>query len=152
VRHIYAYDYNPTNGEVRNKRNLIQVPPDEGLPDGMTVDADGFIWSAQWYGACVVRYDPDGAVERKIEIPAKQVTSLSFGGDELTDVFVTTAGESGPLPVMPPGYDPHSGYFGGRLYHFNAGIQGKPEYKTDLSKRFHSSETINSTLSYAKFF
>ncbi|HEX2270693.1 MAG TPA: SMP-30/gluconolactonase/LRE family protein [Pyrinomonadaceae bacterium] len=139
VRRIYAYDYDVLTGEVCNRRIFIQVPREEGLPDGMTVDSEGFIWSAQWYGACVVRYDPAGVVERKIRVPAKQVTSLAFGGDQLTDVFVTTAGESGPLPVMPPGYDPHSGYFGGRLYQFNAGIQGKREYKTDLRKIFCSS-------------
>lgn len=141
VRRIYAYDYNAASGEVRNRRVLVQVPPDEGLPDGMTVDSEGFIWSAQWYGSCIVRYDPSGMVERRIQVPAKQVTSLTFGGEDLTDVFITTAGESGPLPVMPPGYDPYSGYFGGRLYHFKAGVAGKFEYKTNLRSSLFGSAT-----------
>jgi sugar lactone lactonase YvrE len=131
-RIIYAYEYNVVNGELFNRRTFVKIPQDEGLPDGMTVDSEGFIWSAQWYGECVVRYDPSGAVERKIRIPAKQVTSIAFGGEDLTDIFITTASESGPLPIMPPGYDPTSGYFGGRLYHLDLGIQGKPEHKTAI--------------------
>ena len=111
ARTIYAYDYNVADGELRNRRTLIKVPDDEGLPDGMTVDSEGFIWSAQWYGGCVVRYDPAGVVERKILVPAKQVTSVAFGGKDLTDLFITTAAQSTPLPVMPPGYDPASGYW-----------------------------------------
>ena len=131
-RCIYAYDYNGETGSVRNRRVAVKVPETEGLPDGMTVDAEGFLWSAQWYGSCIVRYDPEGKVERQIGIPAKQTSSLAFGGEELTDIFVTSAGRSFCTPLMPPDYDPASGYFGGRLYHINLGIRGKPEFKTDL--------------------
>lgn len=62
---------------------LVQVPLSEGLPDGLVVDAEGFLWSAQWYGSQIVRYDPDGAVERRIAIPAKQVSCVGFGGTDL---------------------------------------------------------------------
>jgi len=124
ARRIYAYDYDLAAGAVRHRRVLVQVPSEEGLPDGLAVDAAGFIWSAQWYGSCIVRYDPEGKVERRIPLPAKQVSSLAFGGSELTDIFVTTAGQSETMPIMPPGYDPHSGNFGGPLYHLNLGIAG----------------------------
>jgi len=67
------------------------VPQEEGIPDGLTVDKDGFVWSAQWYGSCIVRYDPDGKIERRIATPAKQTSSLAFGGDGFTDIFITTA-------------------------------------------------------------
>jgi D-xylonolactonase len=133
LRRIYAYDYKVTTGEVSNRRIVVQVPNTEGLPDGMTVDSEGFIWSAQWYGSAVVRYDPDGAVERRIDTPAKQTSAIAFGGDDLTDIFITSAGKSGALPIMPPGYDPQTGYIGGRLYHLNLGINGKPEHRADIS-------------------
>jgi len=124
ARRIYAYDYDLKAGAVRNRRVLVQVPKEEGLPDGLAVDAAGFIWSAQWYGSCIVRYDPQGKVERRVPIPAKQVSSLAFGGPELTDIFVTSAAQSEIMPIMPPGYDPHRGNCGGPLYQLNLGIAG----------------------------
>jgi len=133
ARRIYAYDYDRRTGNVRDRQVLVQVPDDEGLPDGLTVDAEGFLWSAQWYGSCVVRYDPDGKVERRIRIPAKQTSSVMFGANDLTDLFITSAARSEPMPVMPKGYDPNSGYFGGQLYRIKIGIQGKPEYKTNFN-------------------
>ncbi len=84
ARSIYAYDYNLASGDVKNRRLLIQVPSTEGIPDGLTVDAEGFLWSAQWYGSRIVRYDPDGTVERFIGIPASQVSCMTFGGPVLT--------------------------------------------------------------------
>jgi D-xylonolactonase len=90
------------------------------------------VWSAEWFGSCVVRYDPDGKVERRVPIHAKQTSSVEFGGPDLTDIFITSAAKSEPMPVMPPGYDPDSGYFGGALFHINLGIQGKSEYRTNI--------------------
>jgi D-xylonolactonase len=90
------------------------------------------VWVAEWYGSCIGRYDPDGKLERKLHIPAKQSSSVMFGGPELLDVFVTSASKSEPMPVMPPGYDAGSGYFGGALFHFDVGIPGKAEHRTDL--------------------
>lgn len=125
-RKIFAYDYDSERGASR-RRVLVSVPGEEGIPDGLAVDGAGFVWSAQWYGGCVVRYDPDGWVERRIAIPAKQTSSLAFGGPDLTEIFVTSAGQSERLPVMPPGYDPDSGVIGGAVYHFNSGIAGLPQ-------------------------
>jgi len=133
VRRIYAYDYDLSAGSVRNRRVLVQVPNEEGLPDGLAVDAAGFIWSAQWYGSCIVRYDPEGKVERRVQMPAKQVSSLAFGGPDLTDIFVTSAGQSEIMPIMPPGYDPHAGNFGGPLYHLNLGIAGLSPNHADIT-------------------
>lgn len=131
-RTIFAYDYDLTAGTVSNRRIFVRVPNTAGLPDGLTVDAEGFVWSAEWYGQRIVRYDPDGKLERSINIPAKQTSSLTFGGPELTDIFITSAGKSEPMPLMPPGYDPVRGYFGGALYQINLGIQGRPEFKTNI--------------------
>ncbi len=127
ARRIQAYDYDLPSGSASHRRTLVQVPGEEGIPDGLAVDADGFLWSAQWYGACVVRYDPAGCVERRIALPAKQISSLAFGGPDLTDIFLTSAAQSERLPVMPPGYDPDSGLLGGALYHMNLGIAGREQ-------------------------
>jgi D-xylonolactonase len=136
ARVIYAYAYDVTSGTPTNRRVFVKVPSTSGLPDGLTVDAEGFVWSAEWYGSCVVRYDPEGKVERRIETPAKQTSSLAFGGPDLTDIFITSAGKSEPMPVMPPGYDPSSGNFGGALYHMNLGIRGKREFLANIRLKF----------------
>jgi D-xylonolactonase len=133
ARLIYAYDYDLDTGSARNRRVLVRVPADEGLPDGLAVDAAGFIWSAQWYGSCLVRYDPEGKIERRVPIPAKQTSSLAFGGPDLTDIFVTTAGQSEVMPIMPPGYDPHTGPFGGPLYHLNLEIPGMLSHRAAIT-------------------
>jgi sugar lactone lactonase YvrE len=132
ARTIYAYDYDHRDGTVQHRRVFVKVPDEEGIPDGLTVDAEGFVWSAQWYGSCLVRYDPEGKPERRISIPAKQVSSLAFGGDSLTTIFVTTAGKSEPMPIMPPGYDPNSGPMGGQLFQLDLGIQGMLEYRAQI--------------------
>jgi sugar lactone lactonase YvrE len=129
-RLIYAYDYSVETGSVANRRVLVEVPATEGLPDGLSVDAEGFVWAAHWYGGRIVRYDPDGRVERRIEVPAKQASSLTFGGPDLTDIFITSAARSEPMPVQPPGYDAASGFFGGPLFHTNVGIPGLPAFRT----------------------
>ncbi len=133
ARRIYSFNYDLATGSVRNRRVFVQVPAEEGLPDGLAVDAEGFVWSAQWYGSCVVRYDPGGKLERQFPIPAKQTSSLAFGGPDLTDIFVTSAGQSEAMPIMPPGYDPAAGYFGGALYHFNVGIPGQRQHLANIT-------------------
>ncbi|MGC9998933.1 MAG: SMP-30/gluconolactonase/LRE family protein [Bryobacteraceae bacterium] len=133
ARTIYAYDYDPATGDVKNRRTFVKVPADQGLPDGMTVDSEGFVWSAQWYGSCVVRYDPDGSVERRIDTPAKQTSCVAFGGSELTDLFITSAAKSEPMPVMPPGYDAVNGCFGGPLYRVRLEIRGRAQAQARIS-------------------
>ena len=61
------------------------------MPDGLTVDSQGFIWSARWDGWKVTRYDPDGKVEREIPLPVQRPTSCTFGGAGLDELFITSA-------------------------------------------------------------
>ncbi len=88
---IVALDYDIESGAVSNKRVFAEIPADTGLPDGLTVDAAGFVWSAHWAGSRVTRYDPDGAIERQIPVPVTNATSLGFGGAELNELYITTA-------------------------------------------------------------
>jgi D-xylonolactonase len=134
ARIIYAYDYDATAGKASNRRVFVKVDSTAGLPDGLTVDAEDFVWSAEWYGSCITRYDPDGKIERRVPIPAKQTSSLIFGGPEYRDIFVTSAANSEATPIMPSGYDPNTGYFGGALFHLNLGVQGRPEFVANIRK------------------
>jgi sugar lactone lactonase YvrE len=94
------------------------------------VDTEGHIWSAQWYGNCIVRYDPDGKLERRLETPAKQTSCVAFGGEEMNILFITSAGRSEPMPVMPRGYDHQGGYFGGALYRKSVPFSGMVQHRT----------------------
>jgi len=131
-RVIYAYDYDPEAGQASNRRVYVTVPSTEGLPDGLTVDAEGFVWSAQWFGGCICRYDPDGSLERRIPIPAGQTSSLVFGGPDLTDIFVTTAGTPDALSLAPPDYQASGEAVGGALFRLNVGIQGKEDFRCQV--------------------
>lgn len=133
ARRIYAYAVDPPTGGLSNRRVFVQVPRDEGLPDGLTVDREGFVWSAQWYGAQVVRYDPDGTVERRIAMPATQVSSVAFGGDDFADLYITTAAEPWPSELAPTGYDPATTNTGGSLYRVRPGVQGRPEHLASIA-------------------
>jgi sugar lactone lactonase YvrE len=123
-RTIYRYDVDVATGLVHDRRVFVSVPVTEGLPDGLAVDAEGFVWSAQWYGGEVVRYDPDGRVERQLAVPAQQVSSIAFAGADLADLYITTAGEYWPSDQQPPAFDP-AGPMGGLLYRCRPGMRGQ---------------------------
>ena len=131
ARCIYAYDVNADTGDLMGRRNFVEVPLDEGIPDGLTVDADGYVWSAQWYGRQVVRYDPDGGVERRIPTPAMQTSSVAFGGPDLTDLYITSAGQYWPSDLIPSGFNTEA-FMGGSLYRIRLDIRGKPEHVADF--------------------
>ncbi len=91
LRLIYAYDFNPESGTIENRREFVRVPLTDGFPDGLTVDNEGFVWSAHWDGWRITRYDPEGKVERVIPVPVQRPTSCTFGGAELNQLYITSA-------------------------------------------------------------
>jgi sugar lactone lactonase YvrE len=91
TRTIYAFDYDAVSGNVINRRAFIEVPAEMGAPDGLVVDREGYIWSACWDGAKLVRYTPSGTVDRIIPIPALRPTSCVFGGPNLDELYITSA-------------------------------------------------------------
>lgn len=117
-RTIYAYDFDPVSGETENRRVFIQVPdePGEGRPDGLTVDSEGFLWSARYAGSKVVRYDPSGRIEREITLPVINVTACEFGGPNLNTLYITTSWSS-PTP------EPNSQE--GNLFSIEVNVPGK---------------------------
>jgi D-xylonolactonase len=91
---IYAYDYDRATGALSAERIFYQATPEEGIPDGLTVDVHGHIWSARWDGFAVVHHAPDGSVIERITFPVARVSSVCFGGPNLDQLLVTTAGGS----------------------------------------------------------
>lgn len=88
---LLAFDFDLTTGEIANRRCFAKVPEADGLPDGLTVDAEGCVWSAQWGGWRLTRYDPAGKIERVVKLPVPNPTSCVFGGPDLKDLYVTSA-------------------------------------------------------------
>jgi sugar lactone lactonase YvrE len=122
-REIYLFDYDLQQGTLSNRRLFVRTPEGEGVPDGMTVDAEGYVWSARWDGGCLVRYAPDGSEERRIRFPAKKVSSVTFGGPDYTDIYVTTAGGQNKAD---------EGAGAGALFYLNLGIRGVPEFRSRI--------------------
>jgi len=88
---ILVYDYDAEAGEVSGKRVFAAMAHEEGFPGGLAVDAEGFLWCAHWGGGKVARYSPEGAKDREYVLPVSIATALCFGGEDLGDLFVTTA-------------------------------------------------------------
>jgi sugar lactone lactonase YvrE len=88
---ITAYDYEIETGTAGNRRVFVVIPEDAGKPDGLTVDSHGFVWAAHWGGWRVTRYDPAGKLEREIRVPTELVTCIGFGGQNLDELYITTA-------------------------------------------------------------
>lgn len=88
---VYAFDFDAETGDIDNKRIFLQLGPNEGSPDGMTTDADGGLWIAQWGASCVTRRDSLGQVLMTIRLPVSQVTSCAFGGPDLRTLYITSA-------------------------------------------------------------
>lgn len=75
---------------------FADVSEHRGHPDGAVVDSEGYLWNARWGGSCVIRYAPDGSLDRIVEVPTGQVTCPAFGGKDLKRLFLTTASRSLP--------------------------------------------------------
>ncbi len=87
---IYAFDLN-INGELANKREFIRLNDDAGIPDGMTIDSEDCLWVCQFNGWCITRYSSAGVLIGRIDLPVANITSCTFGGSELEQMFITTA-------------------------------------------------------------
>ena len=92
---VWVYDYDSTTGAIANERPFLPGFA-RGLPDGSTVDAEGFLWNCRYSGGCIVRVAPDGVVDRVVEMPVKNVTTCTFGGLDLKTLYVTTASNEAP--------------------------------------------------------
>ncbi len=117
-REVRAFAYDPRTGTMGDGRVLVGFPGDGSVPDGMTVDEAGHLWVARWGGSCVQRIAPDGSVGERVELPVTRVTSCTFGGRDLGDLYITTARDDDADPAPEPA--------GGALFRCRPGVRGTP--------------------------
>jgi sugar lactone lactonase YvrE len=117
---LYAFDRDPASGALSNRRAFADSPG-RGAPDGSCVDAEGFIWNARFGGGCLVRFAPDGRVDRVLELPCSNPTCCAFGGEGLATLFVTSA-RTGLTPDR-VAENPQEG----GLFACDVGVSGPPE-------------------------
>ena len=89
---IKEFDYNNETGEISNGKIAVKIPIKFGFPDGMTIDEENMLWVGMWNGNAVIRFNPKtGKVISKIEVPAHNITSCAFGGENLETLYITSA-------------------------------------------------------------
>jgi D-xylonolactonase len=122
-RKLYRFDYDRETGALSSQTVIVDPEESEGKPDGMTVDAEGHLWSARWNGWQLVCHDASGKVLQRFKFPAKKISCVTFGGDEYTDLYVTSAG----------GQDTkENGELAGALFRLRTGAKGRPEFRSRL--------------------
>ena len=119
---IYAYDFDVESGKIANGRTIVSTSNTPYVPDGLAIDSEGYIWSACWDGARILRYDPAGKVERVIEVPALRPTSCAFGGPDFDELYITSS--RADLTDMVLSRYP----FSGDLFRLKTGIRGSETF------------------------
>lgn len=130
-RLIYVYDYNKAEGGLKNRKVFVRHKG-PGIPDGITVDSEGYIWCAMWYEGRIYRYDPDGKTVRVIKCPVRQVSSITFGGDDMDALYITSANSPFISSLMPAGFEKVRAVTGGSLYCIKTGNIGIMENKVSF--------------------
>ena len=118
---LFAFDFDAAAGALANRRLLAQTTGRPGRPDGSCIDAEGFLWSAEYAGGLLTRYAPDGRIDRMIPLPVSHPTAVCFGGPGLRTLFITSATQSlnaEQLTAQP---------LAGCVLAFEPGMQGLPE-------------------------
>jgi sugar lactone lactonase YvrE len=113
---VWAYDYDETNGTISNEAPFLDKF-ERGLPDGSTVDSEGYLWNCRFAGGCIVRVAPDGRIDRVIEMPVTNITTCTFGGADNKTLYITTAAAGAP----------GSERLAGGLFALETNIKGLPE-------------------------
>jgi sugar lactone lactonase YvrE len=115
-----VFDYEAEEGRISSRTTLVEVPREVGLPDGLCVDADGFIWLAVFGAGEVRRYSPEGALDRTVRLPVSRVTCAAFGGADLDELYITSATEGVWIEQ-----EPHAG----GLFRHRPGVRGMPAFE-----------------------
>lgn len=119
---IYAYPFDPERGALGKRRIFARIEPGDGRPDGLTVDAEGCLWSALWDGWCIRRFDPQGRVMQDLRVPVPRPTSVTFGGPDLKTLFITSARVRVPAKILA------EAPFSGGILAANVGVAGRPAH------------------------
>jgi len=124
IAEIDRFDYREADGTLSQQQVCIVTPPEEGVPDGLTVDAEDCIGSARWDGGHLFRYAPTSEEMLRIPLPARKVSCVTFGGPDCTDLFITTAGGD---------QRDREGDGAGKVFHLNLGLAGRSEFRSRLA-------------------
>ena len=130
MHRITKYEYDRRTGSIKKPSVYFQGIREMGLPDGITLDAENHVWVAFWGGSCIRRIDPSGAVDTHIAVPAKQPSSVMFGGDELNELYITSAAEN--ADNIKTGFCKDGSFSGGQVYRLRPGVNGRKEWLADF--------------------
>jgi sugar lactone lactonase YvrE len=120
---IRAYEYDLASGDIGESKRFF-ADFERGLPDGSAVDRDGYLWNCRYDGAGIARVSPDGRLDRFIDMPVRNITTCTFGGPDLTTLFITTAAyDTTPRDRL-----------AGSLWMIETDVVGMPENKYRLEK------------------
>lgn len=120
---VFAFDYDANSGEIANRRVAVEVEKALGRPDGLTVDAEGFLWTALWAGHGVARWNPaTGERVAMVECPAANCTCPAFGGSNLDVLYFTTAQKGRDEAEASP--EPEAG----NVFAARVGVEGLPSF------------------------
>ncbi|MER6008795.1 SMP-30/gluconolactonase/LRE family protein [Nonomuraea angiospora] len=119
---VDVLDYDPESG-LSGRRPFAVIDPEQGAPDGLTVDAEGGVWVALWEGAAVRRYDASGRLDAVVSLPARRITAVTFGGEGLDRLFITTSALGVDRAEQPDA---------GAVFAADPGVQGRPVLLTTL--------------------
>jgi L-arabinonolactonase len=123
TRQIDVFDYDLEKGIASSRRCFASLATEPGLADGSIIDAEDCLWNAQWRGSKLVRYRPDGSVEREVPLPVSNPTCMAFGGPDLDILFVTSAW------FTLTDEERHNEPFAGSLFAFRPGVKGRKEHR-----------------------
>jgi D-xylonolactonase len=129
-RCIFAYDFSPSTSALSNERVFLAAEPDTGYPDGLTIDADGNLYSARWAGGAVHVYSPQAKPLSVLRFPVKTISSVTFGGPTLTDLYATSAQGNYDLTAHA---SPDHTKPDGTLYMIKDLAKGLPEYRSAIA-------------------
>ncbi len=129
VRTITRYDYDLASGNIENPHVIYRGAKEDGSPDGITMDADGFIWVACYRGGKIIRIDDEGEIAQELPVPAAQPSSVMFGGDGLNELFITSASQG--ATDLAKGLDGQGRYLGGEVFCVHPGVTGRKEWRAD---------------------
>ena len=119
---VDVFDTDPDTGALTGQRAFVTVPAADGIPDGLTLDAEGCVWLAVWGSGELRRFTPDGRLDTIVRIPARQITSAAFGGPDLGTLYITCAWEG--LTPADRAAQPHAG----DIFACTPGATGRPPF------------------------
>ncbi len=119
---VWRYHYDASTGRISNERPaLVDFP--RGLPDGSSMDSEGFLWNCRYGGSCIVRLDPNDTIDQVIEMPTTNITTCTFGGEDLKTLYITTASSGAPAGDR----------LAGSLFAIRTPVPGQPENRFQIN-------------------